>query len=241
MDTSGNGLANSLLYAALLWLAVLIGGRMRPHRTFTPGRPYGALALWAVVAVPSLLQLTLVPSLYDTLHRDPGLIVHHGQWWRVITAAVVQDGGLHGTLFNLASLAVVGYVGERVWGARAVWGLFAACALLMNLLGVWWNAEGGGNSGATFGLAMTLAGAALLRGDAGPVLPVLRVSALRVPAVLACGAAVALVALGDGHGVVALFGAACGAAAAGVHKVRSAAGRCPVSLQNRTEDSRPGV
>ncbi|MFE2425783.1 rhomboid family intramembrane serine protease [Streptomyces sp. NPDC059373] len=201
MDTSGNGLANSALYAVMLWSAVLAALRMRSLRPRRAPFPVAALTLWLLVAVPSLLQLAF-PSIYRALHRAPDLITQHGQWWRLLTAVLVQDGGVGGTAFNLAALAVVAVVAERLWGPRPTPAIFAACALAMNVLGVWWNAEGGGNSGATFGLAMSMAGLALLRGDG-------RVRVLALPA---CGAAVVLVAIGDGHGVVALFGAALGVA-----------------------------
>jgi membrane associated rhomboid family serine protease len=201
MDTSGNGLANSALYAVMLWSAVLAALRMRSLRPLRAPFPAAALTLWLLVAVPSLLQFAF-PSIYRALHRAPDLITQHGQWWRLLTAVLVQDGGVGGTAFNLAALAVVAIVAERLWGPCPAPAIFAACALAMNVLGVWWNAEGGGNSGATFGLAMSMAGLALLRGG----------GSVRVLALPACGAAIALVAIGDGHGVVALFGAALGVA-----------------------------
>lgn len=194
MDTSGSGTVNAALYAVFLVLSIVIGQRLAgPVR-----RPVATVTLWLLVAIPSVLGL-LVPAVYDALHRDPELIAQHGQWWRLVTAVAVQDGGLYGAVFNLVELAVVAWFAERTWGTARTFAIFAICMVTMNLLGVWWNATGGGNSGATFGLAASLAGYALVRRAATPVL-------------LAAGAtlvvAVALVALGDGHGVLMLVGAA---------------------------------
>ncbi len=51
-----------------------------------------------------------------SLRRDPDLIRHHGQVWRVLTSVLVQDGGRGGTTFNLVTLAVVGIFASEVWG-----------------------------------------------------------------------------------------------------------------------------
>lgn len=194
MDTSGGGTVNAALYAAFLVATILIG-----HRLAGPARrPVATATLWLLVAVTSVLGL-LVPAVYAALHRDPDLITLHGQWWRVVTAVAVQDGGPAGTMFNLTVLAVVVWFAERTWGTARTFAIFAACAVTMNLLGVLWNAAGGGNSGATFGLAGSIAGYALLRRTALPV---------RVAAIVALAAAVVLLILGDGHGVLMLVGAA---------------------------------
>jgi membrane associated rhomboid family serine protease len=41
-----------------------------------------------------------------------------GDWWRSFTALFVQDGGLAGTLFNLAFLLVIGSIAEQVFDRR---------------------------------------------------------------------------------------------------------------------------
>jgi membrane associated rhomboid family serine protease len=38
-----------------------------------------------------------------------------GEWWRSFTALFVQDGGLPGTLSNLAFLLVIGTIAEQVF------------------------------------------------------------------------------------------------------------------------------
>ncbi|HEV7897806.1 MAG TPA: hypothetical protein VGP31_08195 [Planosporangium sp.] len=201
MDTSGKGIANAVLYGIMLALSLQIGLRL-PRRSRAPGRalPTTALVLWLVVAVPSLSQLAF-PAIYRALYRDPELIVHHAQWWRVVTSIVVQDGGLSGTIFNLASLAAVAVVSERVWAGAHTLAIFGTSAVVLNALAISWGAVGGGNSGATFALATSIAGLALVR-PAGVV--------SRLFALAATATGVVLIALDDGHGVAIVLGTAIG-------------------------------
>ncbi len=64
-----------------------------------------------MTAVVSVLGL-IVPAVEVALRRDRTAI-DHGQVWRLVTALVVQDGGVAGTVFNLAGLAAVGVLAER--------------------------------------------------------------------------------------------------------------------------------
>ena len=113
-----NGIAALILYAVLLTAAVRAGlGIIAERRSDDDRRiPVATITALVVVGVPTLLQLTALPSLLDYLERDRTAI-GDGQVWRLLTSLVVQDGGLGGSVFNLVSLAVVGVVAERVWGA----------------------------------------------------------------------------------------------------------------------------
>jgi hypothetical protein len=79
------------------------------------GRPprvtaWGA-GLVALVAVGWVAQL-LRPGLLEQGMRESGA-VRSGQWWRLATAILLQDGGWLGAAFNLVTLAVtVGLAGE---------------------------------------------------------------------------------------------------------------------------------
>jgi membrane associated rhomboid family serine protease len=201
MNTSADSGWSAILYVVAIVLAVQTMLRL-PR----PGRPRAAFAvpsaaLWLLVAVPSLVQRA-VPGLYDPLHREPDEVLRHGQWWRVVTSIVVQDGGWSGTVFNLVVLALVLPLAVAVRGGRfaavTFWGLGTALNVLAVLAGA---PAGGGNSGATFALAFS---ALVLAWTA---------RAGRLPALLAAGAvvvAVALVALDDAHGVAMLCGAGVG-------------------------------
>ena len=135
MSSSGGGTLNAVLYVVVLaWRvragAVLLGGDMA---LLVRRPPVAAIALWLIVAVPSLVQLP-VPALLRALKRDPGQIRQHGQLWRLISSAVVHDGGIAGTAFNLVILAVVAVVAIRVWGAARGLVIFAVGAVGFDLV-----------------------------------------------------------------------------------------------------------
>ncbi|MER7504151.1 rhomboid family intramembrane serine protease [Nonomuraea pusilla] len=118
-------------------------------------KPYVTLAVLAVTGVPSVAQFA-VPGLVPALMRDPDAIAH-GQWWRLVTALVVQDGGVAGTLVNLGFLAVLGHLAERALGP-ARWLLFYATgAVAGETSGYLLGQPGAGNSVALCGLAAGLA------------------------------------------------------------------------------------
>ncbi|MGI5239845.1 rhomboid family intramembrane serine protease [Dactylosporangium sp. CA-139066] len=191
----------SVLYIALLVTAGVAGANLRDLER---RRPIVTASAFVVVAVFSLLQLTVAPALFEALRRDRSAIAH-GELWRLVTSFVVQDSGWTGTIFNLLTLAVIGTLAERLWGP-ARW---LALALVVQVLGDLWGLVvqplGAGTSLVDFGLAASLAAAAL-------VLDAERRA--RVPAVAALAVAVVLLVLGDIHGGAAVIGAAGGAALA---------------------------
>jgi len=103
--------------------------------------------VFAVTAATSVLGLA-VAAVLDALERTPGGV--HGQWWRTVTALFVQDGGVLGTVSNLAFLALLA---ERLAGPR--WWLVACfgAGLAGELAGYAWQPTGAGNSVAVCGLA----------------------------------------------------------------------------------------
>jgi rhomboid protease GluP len=188
-----------VLYVVLLGSAGVAGARLR--RRAAPAAPSGPLlvtpAVFVVVAVISLLQLTAVPSLLVSLQRDRTAI-SGGQWWRLVTSAVVQDSGWPGTIFNLVALAILGMLVERLWGP-ARW---AALALVVQVVGGLWGLVvqpvGAGTSLIVFGFGGALGAAALVHGgDLG--------GRLRAGIVLLVG--VVLLSVGDIHGGATLAGA----------------------------------
>ncbi|MFF0307913.1 rhomboid family intramembrane serine protease [Streptosporangium sp. NPDC004379] len=121
--------------------------------------PLVTAAAVAVTAVPSLLQFVL-PALEPALRRDPAAVAG-GQWWRLLTSLVTQDGGIAGTAFNLVTLAVVGCLAERALGPWRWLALYGAGAVCGQVAGMLWGTVGAGNSIAVCGLAGGLAIAAL--------------------------------------------------------------------------------
>ncbi|WP_431924762.1 rhomboid family intramembrane serine protease [Nonomuraea jabiensis] len=121
-------------------------------------KPYTTAAVFVITAIPSLLQFA-IPGLEPALMRNPAAIAE-GEWWRLGTALVVQDGGVPGTLFNLVCLAVLGYFAERAFGPARWLALYAAGAVTGEAAGYLLNDPGAGNSIAVCGLAGGLAVAA---------------------------------------------------------------------------------
>jgi hypothetical protein len=222
MSTSGDGWISALVYGLTLALALQVGLRRlarhdgeehrpgsAPARAGTgivPPRRAGlvaAAAVWLVVAGPSLLQIPF-PALLTHLERDPRL-VRQGQVWRVLSGLVVQDGGIGGTIFNLAILAVVGFVAGQLWGRALPLVLlvthlsFAVPAVFLS------DGVGAGNSGATLGLAATLAGYALASppGGARGARPATGDIARSVGIL---GGGLALIGLLDAHGIPIVAG-----------------------------------
>lgn len=117
-------MTSAILYAAVYVVGWLLLVRRRPD-----GRPprvtaWGA-GLVALVAAGWVAQL-LRPALLDQAMRESAA-VRSGQWWRLATAIVLQDGGWIGAAVNLVALAVT------VWLAGEV--LTAWTGLLVVLLG----------------------------------------------------------------------------------------------------------
>jgi membrane associated rhomboid family serine protease len=205
MNTSGGGELQALLYALMLmcsaWAGLALLAVASPRR-LARRPPVAAVGLWLVVAVPSLIQLTF-PQLLGWLGRQPAMIRDDGQVWRLVTSAVVEDGGLAGTLFNLAVLAVIAVIAVRIWGAATALAIFVAGVVGFNVMATYVSpSAGAGSSGGTFMLAASVTGLAAV--------------VIRRPlfAVLAAGTiadGVMLLALRDAHGEVVLAGLLVGA------------------------------
>lgn len=191
--------------ASALFVVVLVLGasaaRTLPAARRARRLPVATLVSLLLVGVPTLVQLTVRPGLLGAWERNWPLLLD-GQWWRLVTSLTVQDGGASGAVLNLVSLAVVGVLAERAWGARR----FALIGLVAGVGAQFWGAVvqpvGAGNSVVVFGLAAASAVVAVVR---GPVLA-------RVAGALALVGGLALLVLGDLHGGAALLGALVGVA-----------------------------
>jgi membrane associated rhomboid family serine protease len=154
------------------------------------------IALCCLVAIPSLLQIAF-PRVLFALRRDGDLIMHHGEWWRIFTALVVQDGGAAGLIGNLLVLALVGVVAERIWGSWRVLVLFFGTGILSEFVALAWQPIGAGNSIGNFGLAAGVLLCCVLRATAIPP---------RVLAVLGIASGLALLVMRDIHGAATAIG-----------------------------------
>jgi len=126
--------------------------------------PYATLVTLVVTAVPSLVAL-LSGDPHRGLWRDRGAIAD-GEWWRLGTSLLFQDGGTVGTLSNLVFLAVIGVLVERALGRWRWIALYLAGAVAGQLAGLAVERVGAGNSIAICGLAGGLLGAYARSGPA---------------------------------------------------------------------------
>jgi membrane associated rhomboid family serine protease len=198
VDTTGESTLSIVLDLVVLVAGLQVAARLRPvNRRF----PIVAVISTLVIGIPSLLQFA-IPSIGAALSRRPSLELH-GQWWRVLTAIMAQDGGVVGAIFNLLVVAVVVTLGERAWGRWRTVVLFLGPSIVINLLAVAWNAPGGGSSFGSDALLLSMCALGVLT--------------LRRPLVLVCAsiagaAGIVLVVANDAHGVAMLLGAALGLA-----------------------------
>src|ERR1043166_5289024 len=85
--------------------------KMETQNTSPPRLPKITIVLFLIVAVPTVLQF-FFPALLTALERDRSRILA-GEFWRLATSLLVQDGGIQGSVFNLVSLLLLGSVAER--------------------------------------------------------------------------------------------------------------------------------
>lgn len=182
-----------VLWAAFAagWVAIAAATLKREPNSPPVRFTWWALILWLIVAVPALLQLAF-PQLLELGMRNDD-IVQHGQWWRLVTANVLQDGGLAGTLSNLSVLAVTLLIVGRVLPGTLAVPLFIVGGIGSMLLQL--NHPGAGNSMATLAL---LAGTAVI-GFSPRLTSILGLAAL----IVICAV---LTVLGNEHGPAILLG-----------------------------------
>ncbi|KOV64086.1 hypothetical protein [Streptomyces sp. MMG1121] len=193
--------------------------------------PWAAVALTGLALAGVALQLCWSGAM-GALDADPS----KSGWWRVVTSVFMQNGGIGGAAWNIATLAAVAAFANWFWGAPLTLGLFAAGILLPEQIDKLWGQTShstdprnfAGSSGATYFLGATLAAALLLRGGAdenpgeavgqgsddegagrGKAVRKNRLLALGVPAL---GLAMWF-AQENGHGLVSDYGFALGAVA----------------------------
>jgi len=184
----------SAYIAGRLYLGVALPSSA--NRSLAPQHARATLTFVLVIGLSAIFQL-FFPWVRPALERNATLVAS-GEWWRLVTALFVQDGGIAGSIFNLVSLMLVGRVAEPMWGSRRWLAIFAVGGILSEVVALAWRPIGAGNSVANFSLA-----------GAVSILCVVRRTTR--PAVFAAGIALAsfaaLLLLRDIHGAAALSGA----------------------------------
>ncbi|MEO6114930.1 MAG: hypothetical protein ABIP33_00975 [Pseudolysinimonas sp.] len=202
MDTSGSTTASIVVSLVLLGAFIASAPRMvrlsgRPLRV-----PILAIVLVIVIGIPSIGQYLWWPAVGDALRREPNLTLHHGEWWRVVTSLLAQNGGLFAAVFSLVVVAVAVTFSTWIQGTWLTLAIFLFCSIVLNLLAIGWGAVGGGSSFASDGTMLSVLAIGL-------VMPRNRI--VMVAAIVAIAGGILLVVLDDAHGVAILLGAAIGA------------------------------
>ncbi len=182
--------------AGSIWLRGRDRGAERASEQTARRAPLTTVLLALAIAVPSSLQF-FFPWMLPGLQRDYEQILR-GEWWRMVTALFVQDGGVRGAVFNLLSLLLVGAIAEQLWGGKRMLILFFAGAVIGELAGIAWQPIGAGNSVGNFSVAAGIAIISLMRQHNKIAI---------IGALAALGANAVLIVLHDIHGAAALAGA----------------------------------
>jgi membrane associated rhomboid family serine protease len=109
--------------------------------------------VFVLTATTSVLGLSF-PSVLAALGRTPAGL--HGDWWRSFTSLFVQDGGVAGTISNLAFLLVMGTLVEQFLSRGRWFACYFGAGLCGEIVAYAWQPTGAGNSVANCGLAGAL-------------------------------------------------------------------------------------
>lgn len=202
VDTSGSSTASIVVALVVLGAFIASAPRMlrlsgRPIRV-----PWLTIVLVLVIGIPSVAQYLGLPAIGDALRREPALTLHHGEWWRVLTSLLAQDGGLVAATFGLVVVAIAITFSTWIQGPWLTLAIFLFCSIVLNLLAIGWGAVGGGTSFASDGTMLSVLALGLVT---------TRNRAVMAAAIVAIAGGVVLVVLGDAHGIAILLGAAIGA------------------------------
>lgn len=189
----------TILYSVILTLS-LLSGRLslsyeQKNSTKRLRFPKLTAAFCIVLGICYTLQL-FYPQLLIHLRRDTTLILS-GEYWRMITALFVQDGGTIGAIYNIFALLLIGGLAEQ-YLKKSTWVIiFFAGGILSNCIALLWQPIGAGNSVANFALA----GATLL------IAILSKNNTTRVIGALGFLCAAPLLVIKDIHGAAVLIGA----------------------------------
>ncbi|WP_051877208.1 hypothetical protein [Streptomyces natalensis] len=202
------GLLFSATTAALMVMMVNCGLGVIGRDTLR-GRPvpWAAVGLTALAVGGVVLQLCWSGAM-AALDDDPAKT----GWWRVFTSVFMQNGGIGGAAWNIATLAGVAALAQWFWGGPLTVFFFLAGILLPERIDALLGLGGGpstdprnfaGSSGATYFLGATLALALLTRTQVAKQ----RLLAVAVPVL----GLLMWCAQENGHGLVSVYGFALGA------------------------------
>jgi rhomboid protease GluP len=121
-------------------------------------------ATGVVVSITALVTglQWIVPGLPQLLQRSPAVLAS-GEWWRLITAILINRADSAELIVNLVALLAVGVLVERCWGTRRWLLFYFVGGLIGEGAGLAWRPTGMGSSVAVCGLLGALAPWLLIR------------------------------------------------------------------------------
>jgi membrane associated rhomboid family serine protease len=182
--------------------------------------PVATASVLTVTAVLTVLQYPF-PQVRTALWRAPGSLAA-GQWWRLVTALLVQYDAVWQIVVVFACIAVVGVLAERIFGHGWWLLLYFGCGVIGQAFGFLWEPPDAGASVAGAGLLGAVS--AWLLSPAGPRQVQVRVWGVIWPLV-----GVALTLKQDQHGPPLLAGFALGALLLWLERRRHAGDRPAVA------------
>ncbi|GGU64725.1 hypothetical protein GCM10010211_32260 [Streptomyces albospinus] len=148
---------------AALMVLMVNSGLGAVGRDSLRGRPIPWVAVGLTVLTVGGVALQLCWSgAMAALDHDPAKT----GWWRVFTSVFMQNGGIAGAAWNIATLAAVAALAQWLWGGRLTVAFFLAGILLPEWIDTLLGLGGGpstdprnfaGSSGATYFLGAALA------------------------------------------------------------------------------------
>lgn len=147
MGVAVDGVLPFILVLTIFVVVLLMQGRTEKLRW-----PIATTVIWVITLVVGVFAV-FDQNLLDAIGRN-GDRLASGEWWRIISPLIGQDGGLVGLLFNLLTLAFVGTVVENLFGRRMLVGVYLAAGLIGEIAAYTVLPPQGfaGNSVANFGL-----------------------------------------------------------------------------------------
>ncbi len=141
------------------WLSKELGDERGAERAFSRTRASGApqpMVTYGILAVTSVISLLAllggVPELQSLLLLDKAAMDDGGEYWRLLTVALVHGSIIH-LGFNMYALWIIGPIVEALYGPVRFLGVYLVCAAAGSAASFATSANPAvGASGAVFGL-----------------------------------------------------------------------------------------
>ena len=148
----------AVIQSRIGWLSKEMGDDRGAERAFSQTRPsdvaqpfvtYGTIAVTAII---SMLALTGSTELESWLLLDKGAIYNGGEYWRLLTVALVHGSIIH-LLFNMYALWIIGPIVEAMYGPWRFFAMYLICVAAGSAASFATSANPAvGASGGVFGL-----------------------------------------------------------------------------------------